>query len=92
MHLDPYTKDCEGEVQRIVHLQGMANQLPDAFVDTKRVTKSHIPAENTHAQIEIPKGKFESKVTHEVTTRLKRGRPFGSKDKNPRKKRTREKG
>jgi len=85
LHLDPYTKDCEGEVGRIVHLQGIANQLPDAFTDTKRVTKSYIPAANAPAQIDVPKGQVENKVTHEVTTRLTRGRPFSSKDKNPRK-------
>ncbi|RYE23962.1 MAG: hypothetical protein EOP45_06335 [Sphingobacteriaceae bacterium] len=49
LHLDPYTKDCEGEVERIVHLQSIANQLPDAFTDTKRVTKSYIPAANAPA-------------------------------------------
>ena len=27
----------------IIYLQNLANQLPDAFVDTKKVTKSHIP-------------------------------------------------
>ncbi|CAM8926811.1 unnamed protein product [Rhodiola kirilowii] len=69
----------------------MENQLPDAFTDTKRVTKSHIPAENVPVQIEIPKGKPENKVTHEITTRLKRGRPLGSKNKNPRKRKGEEK-
>ena len=39
-----------------MHLQAIANQLPDAFVDTKRVTKSHIPAVNAPARIEILKG------------------------------------
>ena len=43
-HLDPRTKMCEQEVQKIIHLQNIANQLPDAFIDTKKVTKSHIPA------------------------------------------------
>ncbi|KAL9661207.1 hypothetical protein QQ045_026029 [Rhodiola kirilowii] len=91
LHLDPYTKDYEGRVQRILHLQEMANQLPDAFTNTKRVTKSHIPAENAPVQIEIPKGKPENKVTHEITTRLKRGRPPGSKNKNPQKRKGEEK-
>ena len=36
LHLDPRTKQCESEVQKIVHLQAIANQLPDAFTDTKR--------------------------------------------------------
>ena len=46
LHMDPYTKQCKLEVQKIVHLQAIANQLPDAFTDTKRVTKSYIPAAN----------------------------------------------
>ena len=68
----------------IIHLQNLANQLPDAFVDTKKVTKSHIPAANVPARVDITKGQkaFESK------TRSKRGRPIGSKDITPRKRRT----
>ena len=69
-----------------MQLQEIANQLPDAFTDTKRVTKSYIPAVNAPARIEIPKGQPENEVTNESKTRLKRGRPIGSKDKNPRKK------
>ena len=42
-HLDPRTKQCELEVQKIFHLQGLANQLQDTFTDPKRVTKSHVP-------------------------------------------------
>ena len=64
----PYTKQCELEVQKIVHLQAIANQLSDAFIDTKRVTKSYIPAANAPARIEIPKIKPEGKVTHESKT------------------------
>ena len=52
-YLDP-KKSCEEEVQRIVHLQNVVNQLPNAFIDTKKVTKLHIPAANAHARIEIP--------------------------------------
>ena len=62
-----------------MHLQEIANQLPDAFTDTKRVTKSYIPAVNAPAWIEIPKGQSESK------TCLKRDRPISFKDKNPQK-------
>ena len=68
----------------IIHLQNLANQLPNAFVDTKKVTKSHIPAANVPARVDITEGQkaFESK------TRSKRGRPIGSKDITPRKRRT----
>lgn len=83
LHLDPRTKQCEKDVQQIVHLQRIANQIPDAFADTKGVTKSYIHAVNAPARIEIPKKQIED--THDVIKRLKRGRPIGSKDKNPRK-------
>ncbi|KAL6335288.1 hypothetical protein AAG906_029529 [Vitis piasezkii] len=48
----------------------------NAFIDTKKVTKSHIPDANTPARIDI---------------RLKCGRPVGSKDVTPRKRRTQKK-
>ena len=51
-HLDPHAK-CELEVQRIIHLQGIANQLSDVFTDNKKIVKSHIPATNTLARIEV---------------------------------------
>nr|GEU52566.1 putative RNA-directed DNA polymerase [Tanacetum cinerariifolium] len=35
-----------------MHMQEIKNQLPDAFTDTKRVTKSYIPAVNALAQEE----------------------------------------
>ncbi|WJZ93913.1 hypothetical protein VitviT2T_012812 [Vitis vinifera] len=86
-HLDPRTNQCELEVQRIIHLQNLVNQLSDAFIDTKKVTKSHISAANTPAWIDVPVGQ----LTNESKIRLKRGRPIGSKDVTPRKRRTQEK-
>ena len=53
-HLDPRTNQCELEVQRIIHLKNLANQLPDAFIDTKKVTNSYIPTANTPARIDVP--------------------------------------
>ncbi|XP_057250106.1 uncharacterized protein LOC130591188 [Beta vulgaris subsp. vulgaris] len=82
-HLDPRNKQCELEVQKIIHLQSLANRLPDAFTDPNRVTKSHIPAVNAPIKIDVPEGKHQT--ASESTARLKRGRPIGSKDKNPRK-------
>ena len=32
-HLDPCTNQCE----KIIHLQGLVNQLPNAFIDSKKV-------------------------------------------------------
>jgi hypothetical protein len=57
-------------------LQRIANELPDAFIDIKRVTKSHIPALNAHARIDI--------TPIEVTIQRKRQRSISSKDKNSR--------
>ncbi|KAL0537209.1 hypothetical protein IC582_026184 [Cucumis melo] len=50
--------------------------MPDAFTDTKKVTKLYIAAAYAPSRIEIP--------TQQVDT-TSRGRPMGSKDKNPRK-------
>ena len=75
IHLDPRTNQCELEVQRIIHLQNLANQ-PDAFIDTKKVTKSHIPAANTLARIDVPVGQ----LTNESKIRLKHCKLIGSKD------------
>ena len=35
-HFDPRTNQSELEIQRIIYLQNLANQLPDAFTDTKK--------------------------------------------------------
>jgi len=85
--LDPRTKLCEQEVQRIIHLQNITNQLPDAFTDTKKVTKSYIPAANAPARIEMPTRLPNASIAHESTIRRKRGRPLGLKDLKPRKER-----
>ena len=45
-YLNPHIKPCKLEVQMIIHLQSIANQLPDKFIDLKRVTKSYIPVAN----------------------------------------------
>ena len=86
-HLDSRTNQCELEVQRIIHLQNLANQLPDAFIDTKKVTKSHIMSANTPVRIDVLMGQ----LTNESKIRLKRGRPVGLKDVTHRKRRTQEK-
>ncbi|XP_062100988.1 uncharacterized protein LOC133806909 [Humulus lupulus] len=75
------------EVHKIIHLQMVANQQLDAFIDTKRVTKSFIPAINALARINIPTGQHANISANTSMTCLKHGRPFGSKDKNPRRRR-----
>ncbi|BBH03062.1 Disease resistance protein CC-NBS-LRR class family [Prunus dulcis] len=84
-HLDPYTAQCENKVRRIVHLQSIANHMPDAFNDVAKVTKSHIPAANAPAQIDVHNGQSNVQANGSSAARLKRGRPLGSKDSVPRK-------
>ncbi|KAL8108561.1 hypothetical protein AgCh_024871 [Apium graveolens] len=84
-HYDPRTNQCEIEVQKITHLQKVANRLPDAFTDVKNVTKSHIPAINVPCKIIIPEEDNKIMLATESKARQKRGRPIGSKDKTPRK-------
>jgi hypothetical protein len=90
-HLDPCINQSELEVQRIIHLQGIANQLPDVFTDSKKIVKSHILTANNPARIEVPKGQLINIAANESKTRLKRGRLVGAKDKISRKRKTQEK-
>ena len=78
-------QDCELEVQRIVHLQGLENQLLDVFTNIKKVTKSYAPVVNAPTHIDVPEGQLENVIASESKTRLKRGRPIGSKDSIPKK-------
>ena len=66
-------------------MQGIANQLPYVFTNSKKTVKSHIPAANTPTRIEVPIGQSINTTTNESKPRLKHGRPIGSKDKIPRK-------
>ena len=68
-------------------MQNLANQLPDAFIDIKKVTKSYILAANTPTRIDVPVGQ----LTNESKICLERDRPVGSKNVTPRKRRTQEK-
>ena len=71
----------------IIHLQSLANQLANAFIDTKKVIKSYTLTANTLARIDVPKESF----ANESQMRLKHGRSIGSKDSTPRKMRTQRK-
>ena len=90
-HLDHRTNQCELEVQRIIHLQGIANELPDVFTDNKKIVKSHISVANTPARIEVPVGQLVSTVVNESKPHLKHGRPIGVKYKIPVKRKVQEK-
>ncbi|KAK4737432.1 hypothetical protein R3W88_001129 [Solanum pinnatisectum] len=78
-HLDPRTNQCEKEVQKIIYLQNIANQLPDAFTNLPRVTKSYSPAANAQVRVDVPIG--QNVKANESGPCLKRGRPIDSKDK-----------
>ena len=78
-HFDHRTNQRELEVQRIIHLQKLAIQLPDSFIDIKKVTASHIPTANALAWIDV----LEGRLANESKKRLKRGRPIDSKNINP---------
>ena len=80
-HFDPCTNQCELKVQRIIHLQNLANQLSNGFMDTKKVTKSHILFANAPARIDI----LERQLANESKISLKREKPIGSKDITPQK-------
>ena len=86
-HFDLCTNQCELEVQRIIHFQNLANQLSFAFIDTKKLTKSHIPSINTSARIDVPKGQ----LANESQIHLKCRRLIGSEDLTPWKRRTQRK-
>ena len=68
-HFDHRTNKCELKVQRIIHLQNLANQLPYVFIE---VTKLYIPVVNTLTHIDVPEGQLEN----ESKIRLKCGRSW----------------
>jgi len=78
----PRTKQCEQEVQKILCLQDIVHQLPNAFTDSKRVTKSYIPTAYSPTQIEVPAGQSTKIIANESMTCHKCDRPIGLKDKN----------
>ena len=52
--LDPRTLETEQQVQKIINLQHIVNNLPEAFTDYKGVTKSSYPASNVPERVEVP--------------------------------------
>ena len=42
-YLDPRTNQCELEVQNMIYSLELANQLPNIFINAKKVTKSFSP-------------------------------------------------
>ncbi|XP_074376698.1 uncharacterized protein LOC141718216 [Apium graveolens] len=84
--IDSRTNQCESEVQRIIHMQNIAIQMSDAFSDSRHIIRSHIPAVNAPARVEIPtKKSIPGELISDSKPRQKRGRPIGAKDIVPRK-------
>jgi hypothetical protein len=61
-------------------LQSIANQLPDAFTDNKKIVKSHILVVNTPAKIKVPIGQSINTIANESKAHLKCGRPIDAND------------
>jgi hypothetical protein len=51
---DPHTQETEFQVQKIINLQHIANNRPDALTNYKGVTKSLVPIRNVPERVEIP--------------------------------------
>ena len=79
--IDPHTSESELKVQRIIHLQNLAIELPDAFTDHKKVIRSHIPIVNVPGRVQVPLKATNSTVS--APNPRKRGRPLGAQDKGP---------
>jgi hypothetical protein len=64
----------------IILWQSLANELPDAFTDHKRVIRSHIPTVNALERVQVPQ-----KSTNSIFSPNPRkwGRPLGAQDRVP---------
>ena len=71
INLDYHTNQYEPEVQIIIHLQELTNQLPDVFIDAKKVIKSFLPTETIPMQIDVP----EKQLNNESKARMKHSKP-----------------
>ena len=48
-----------------MHLQEIANKLPDAFNDVAKITKLHVPVMNAPSRINVPIGQSQKTVAKE---------------------------
>ena len=60
-HFDTHTNQCELKLQKIIHLQGLANQLRDVFIDAKKVINLFLSIKNILVQIDVPKRQLNNK-------------------------------
>ena len=97
-HLDPCITQSKTEVQRILDFQNVAQSMPDTFIDLARMTRSHIPAANMPAKMDVPNvrqtslleaqganlGDLHTLVTSQSSALTQKcGRPLGSNDSHP---------
>ena len=64
--MDPRTPQCELEVQRIIHLQMIANRMPDAFNDTSKIMKSYIKVTNVPVRIIVLEEQSKKAIANET--------------------------
>jgi hypothetical protein len=55
--------------------------LLDAYIDNRKIVKSHIPTVNTPAKIEVPVGQSINIIANESKAHLKCVRPIDANDK-----------
>ena len=77
---DPRTKESELQVQKIIGLQHIANNLPDAFTDYNGVIKSYQLARNAPARVEVPIKTTQPPISNK-RGRRKASKPGTSKQK-----------
>jgi hypothetical protein len=76
--LDPRTSEAELEVQRILNLESLTNNFPDALTDHSGLAKLHIPNVNAPERVDIAPKAIDTSLGQ---TPRKRGRPLGARDK-----------
>jgi hypothetical protein len=85
IHKDPYNGQGEKDVRRILHLHRIAQNAPDVFAASERVTRSELnEATNYPASVAVD----SVPATTVTPPNSKRGRPKGAKDLVPRKRRS----
>lgn len=76
-HLYFLTTQSENGVWKIIYLQQIVNQFPDAFIDACKLSKSYAPATNILDQVIVHIQHSDRKAVDELSTaRLKHGKPL----------------
>lgn len=76
-HLYFLTTQSENGVWKIIYLQQIVNQFPDAFIDACKLSKSYAPATNILDQVIVHTQHSDRKAVDELSiARLKHGKPL----------------